>query len=61
MSWAVIPYEDEQHVVPRDDDQPHSFCGCACRPEASEDVPTVIVHNSFDGREAFESGERLPS
>ena len=61
MTWAIYEHEGEQHVIPRRDDRLHTWTGCACRPEPNEEQPSVIVHNSFDGREAFETGERLPS
>ncbi len=49
------------HVVPVNDLREHS-CDvskpCWCNPEVSEDG--VVVHNSMDGREAYETGERKP-
>lgn len=47
------------HVVPRDDYREHVVDRdkpCWCRPVENDDG--VIVHNSMDGREAFETGER---
>jgi len=49
------------HVVPVNDLREHSTDSdvtCWCNP-ATEDG--VIVHNSMDGREKFETGERKPS
>lgn len=50
------------HVVPRDDLREHSIDRdkpCWCHPE--EDEHGIIVHNSMDGREKFETGERKMS
>jgi hypothetical protein len=50
---------DKFHVVPVDDLREHVTEGpCWCNPREEE---TVIVHNSMDGREHFETGERRPS
>jgi hypothetical protein len=59
MNWLVIDTDDEGvHVVPEDDTFEHTFCNCKCDPEFDEDA-RCTVHNSFDGREDFESGKRL--
>jgi hypothetical protein len=53
---------DKYHVVPIDDLREHSTDSdkpCWCKPEEEEDG--VIVHNSMDGREKFETGERKMS
>jgi hypothetical protein len=49
-----------RHIVPLNDLDGHLTRDekCACRPELSEDGN--IVHNAFDGREAYETGKRLP-
>lgn len=48
--FHVAPVEDlREHII--DDDQQ-----CWCNPV--EDDNGVIVHNSMDGREAFEQGKR---
>lgn len=50
------------HVTPVDDLREHdASLDCWCKPVADGEEPSVIVHNSLDGREAFERGERLPS
>lgn len=47
------------HVVPLNDLREHVTNGsCWCRPTLDEGV---WLHHSMDGREAFETGERLPS
>jgi hypothetical protein len=62
VTWATIPVESgEVHVVPDDDLRPHREISCWCQPRSSMDDDMVIVHNSMDGREAFETGERKPS
>lgn len=52
---------DKYHVVPINDLREHS-CDvdkpCWCNPSNDDGV---IVHNSMDGREKFETGERKPS
>jgi len=60
--WATYDInEDEEdnayHIVPLDDDQMHALsrtCECRPQPSAVDDISTLIIHNSFDGREAYE-------
>jgi hypothetical protein len=49
------------HVVPINDLREHVEDGtrCWCKPTVDEDG--LIVHNSMDGREKFETGERKVS
>lgn len=46
------------HIIPLNDMHEHITRAetCPCKPELSESGN--IVHNSFDGREAYERGER---
>lgn len=55
--WCVYSYmTDALHVLPRGDIRDHYLQpSCPCHPMEEDGV---IVHNSFDGREAFETGER---
>lgn len=53
-SWRV----DANHVYPVNDFREHSITNCWCQPIDDEGV---IVHNSLDGREQFERGERKAS
>ncbi len=46
------------HVYPFNDLREHSLTDCWCRPT---DDDGVVVHNSLDGREFYERGERRPS
>lgn len=47
------------HVVPLNDLREHDLNGsCWCKPADDEGV---WIHHSMDGREAFETGERMPS
>ena len=47
------------HVVPLNDLREHDLNGsCWCKPTLDDGV---WLHHSMDGREAFETGERLPS
>lgn len=51
------------HVVPVNDLREHveDGAGCWCCPRIDERVGgTIIVHNSMDGREKYETGERRP-
>lgn len=57
--WAVLTLPAGINVLPVDDSgyhSPHRLC--RCKPEFDSGV---IVHNSFDGREPFETGERKVS
>lgn len=57
--WGVYQNEGAAHVIPVDEAEQHAYSGCPCHPW--EDVHGTIVHQSFDGREKFETGERKPS
>lgn len=53
--WSLIGL----HVMPNCDTREHNESeDCWCEPVDDEGV---IVHNSADGRELFESGNRKPS
>ena len=63
MKWAVEQVMNADgsvntHVVPMDDLRDHDAENCWCFPAVEDDV---IVHNSADGRESFETGARRPS
>jgi len=49
--WAV----DGNHVYPVKDLRKHSIKDCWCRPTEDDGV---VVHNSLDGREHYERGDR---
>lgn len=50
------------HVVPEGDLREHDpQPTCWCKPVEDDEEPGLWVHQSMDGREAFETGERLPS
>jgi hypothetical protein len=50
------------HVIPLGDLREHdASVKCFCHPTPDDDDERVILHHSLDGREAFESGERLVS
>ena len=52
----------EIHIIPRADLREHvSRPDCWCRPAPDNEDPNVFIHNSMDGREPFETGERKPS
>jgi hypothetical protein len=52
--WAV----DGNHVYPVNDLREHSVEDCWCHPTDDEGV---MVHNSLDGREFYERGDRKVS
>jgi hypothetical protein len=51
MPWRVTG----NHVYPFNDLREHSLADCWCRPT---DDDGIMVHNSLDGRELYERGER---
>ncbi|MBN3777419.1 hypothetical protein G3O06_07625 [Burkholderia sp. Ac-20345] len=59
--WRVVRLNGKRHVIPRGDLREHAPNGCSCNPTADDEDPDVIVHSAFDGREAFETGERKVS
>lgn len=51
--------QKKRMVVPEGDIKEHTMCpGCACRPVQDTINPNLWLHNSFDGREAYETGHR---
>ncbi len=60
MRWREVMRRIHCTLV--DDLREHDLSlDCWCNPVADGEEPSVIVHNSLDGREAFERGEREPS
>jgi hypothetical protein len=48
-----------QHVTPRNDVREHVLSlRCDCQPTRDVLAPEVIIHNAFDGREAYEEGRK---
>jgi len=54
IPWKVVGIQ----VIPVDDLREHSLNNCWCDPR---DDDGVVVHNSLDGRELYERGDRKPS
>lgn len=60
--------EHTYHIYPLDDLKPHVIDGqpCPCNPlvetisRGGVITGWMITHNSFDGREAYETGQRKP-
>ena len=60
--WGTFEHNEDNednayHIVPLDDDHEHALSrDCECRPrsQAVDEISTLIVHNSFDGREGYE-------
>lgn len=56
---STADQDDNLHVVPENDLREHEISErCWCRPQRDDEAPNVIVHNSMDGREFYETGER---
>lgn len=54
LIWHVVPINDM-----RDHDDYRSRGVCWCRPKIIEDgISYIVVHNSVDGRESYETGQR---
>ncbi len=48
------------HIIPLNDLKPHvSERFCECMPYADAECPTVIIHNTYDGRELKERFRKL--
>lgn len=60
--WATYDFNNDDennayHVVPLEDDEMHDLSRkCTCKPiaRAIDEISTLIVHNSYDGREGYE-------
>jgi hypothetical protein len=62
MTWKRCPIRTVRviHIIPLDDMQAHfEHFGCWCVPNITDDG--VVVHIAADGREQFETGERMAS
>jgi hypothetical protein len=58
--WCTMDCADGfVHVVPLRDLRPHMQHDCWCKPGASTNDDSVILHNSMDQREAHEQGAPL--
>jgi hypothetical protein len=58
MGWVVIETEEYgNHIMP--EDETHDLDKCRCGSSYFE-FSCATVHNSFDGREAYENGDRKP-
>ena len=59
--WCAALADGETSVYPLGDLRDHDPASehCWCRPFRT--LEGILVHNSADGRESFERGERLPS
>lgn len=57
--WAISDPDErgELHCVPVNDLKGHSGEDCDCHPKRDEEAPNLWLHNSFDGREKYETGE----
>lgn len=58
--WGIGTCDNGLHLVPINDLKEHLDSDCPCHP-IHDDNLGVWAHNSFDGREAFETSERKPS
>lgn len=57
--WSLARCTNGAHCIPIGDLQDHMVNDCPCKPVRDEDG--LWTHNSFDGREAFETEERKTS
>lgn len=55
--WEFAPHTIH-HVIPEYDLGVHFEINCPCRPDEEGDI---VVHNSFDGREDFQTKRRKKS
>lgn len=58
--WHVVESDGQTHIVPANDTHLHLWHKCPCCPQP-DDETGAFLHNSFDGREDFESGARKVS
>jgi len=50
--------EYETHIIPIDDYREHFVSiDCWCSPKRDDEEYELIIHNSMDGREKYQSGE----
>ena len=54
--WVIHRIDGFRHIVPTD--ELHAVDNCHCQPVEDD---YLVIHNSFDGREKFERGERKVS
>lgn len=60
--WKNIIIGDQVHVLPMDDLKEHQESeNCWCNPRRDEEELKLIIHNSVDQREKYETGERKPN
>lgn len=60
MSWVTTKqrFAGYYHVIPVDDLKPHALsASCWCKPDVPEDEELLLIHNSMDRRELYESGQ----
>ena len=63
LKWLTSVENGQAHVTPIGDLREHEFTmTCWCHPEVDDEfcIP-ILTHNSADGREKFETGERKMS
>jgi hypothetical protein len=61
MKWQVDKMPKRIHVYPLNDLRDHLIGDddeCWCNPVPDSEYPTLLVHNSMDGREQYETKER---
>ena len=48
------------HIIPLGDLREHEeSVQCWCEPQESTSEPDILVHNALDGREAYETDQKL--
>lgn len=59
--WNVTTQDDHcgnYHVYPVNDLKDHHCENCWCKPTVDHFSPNLLVHNSMDRREEYETGKR---
>lgn len=63
MNWATFEIDEKWlHIIPIWDKKEHEFketCHCDPRVEDLENDYILVVHNSYDGREALEEAMKI--
>jgi hypothetical protein len=62
LGWEVVADGQEKHILPLNDSGEHVMqMKCRCHPFRHADDSSIVVHDAFDGRLKFETGERKVS
>ena len=60
--WRVDYGDEENHVIPENDLREHEHSiDCWCAPVRDEEDELLVIHNSMDRRELYETGTLKPA